>query len=69
MIVYGRNPVREAIRGSRSVGRIWVTKNALREPWLAGVTIPVVAASADEIERRCGSVDHQGICAEVEHFH
>jgi 23S rRNA (guanosine2251-2'-O)-methyltransferase len=66
VIVYGRNPVREAIRGRRSVLRIWATKHALREPWLAHQ--PVLAAGAQEIERRCGSEAHQGVCAEVEPF-
>ena len=66
MIVYGRNPVREAIRGPRSVTRVWATKNASREPWLAGLRLTVVAA--DEVERRCGSDAHQGICAEVSEF-
>jgi 23S rRNA (guanosine2251-2'-O)-methyltransferase len=69
MVVYGRNPVREAIRGPRTVSAVWATKNALREPWLeqAGLRV-LLAAPADEIEARCGSPDHQGICAEVSHF-
>lgn len=66
MIVYGRNPVREAIRGPRSVARVWATKNASREPWLSGSRLMVVAA--DEVELRCGSDAHQGICAEVSEF-
>jgi 23S rRNA (guanosine2251-2'-O)-methyltransferase len=68
VIVYGRNPVREALRGRRSVSRIWATKNALREPWLAHVGVPAAAAGAGEIEHRCGSEAHQGVCAEVEAF-
>jgi 23S rRNA (guanosine2251-2'-O)-methyltransferase len=68
VIVYGRNPVREALRGPRSVHRIWATKNALREPWLAGATVPVVSAGAEEIEHRCGSEAHQGVCADVQAF-
>jgi 23S rRNA (guanosine2251-2'-O)-methyltransferase len=67
VIVYGRNPVREAIRGPRPVFRAWATKNAGREPWLAGVRLDVSAA--DEIERLAGSPDHQGVCAEVGAFH
>jgi 23S rRNA (guanosine2251-2'-O)-methyltransferase len=65
MIVYGRNPVMEALRGRRSstVGEIWVTAGAAREPWLSGRSI--TTASAEEIERRCESSSHQGICAEV----
>jgi 23S rRNA (guanosine2251-2'-O)-methyltransferase len=68
VIVYGRNPVREAIRGPRSVHRVWATKNAAREPWLAGAEVPVGTSSADELQRRCGSADHQGVCAETEPF-
>ena len=50
MIIYGRNPVREAERGPRRVLRKWQ------------------GLSADELERICGSPDHQGICAEVEPY-
>src|ERR1700761_4003867 len=66
MVVYGRNPVREAIRGPRDVGRVWATAKVAQEPWLAGVGVAV--ADGEEIERRCGSADHQGICAEVSPF-
>lgn len=68
MIVYGRNPVREAIRGPRAVTRIWASKNAAREPWLGRETAAVTVSSAAEIERRAASPGHQGICAEVEPF-
>jgi 23S rRNA (guanosine2251-2'-O)-methyltransferase len=50
------------------VSRIWATKNALREPWLAGAAVRVVPAAAEEIEHRCGSEGHQGVCAEVAEF-
>lgn len=65
MIIYGRNPVREALRGRRadSVRDVWASAGAAREPWLAGV--PVATASAEEIERRCGSDAHQGVCADA----
>jgi 23S rRNA (guanosine2251-2'-O)-methyltransferase len=66
MIVYGRNPVREALRGPRAVTRVWATKNAAREPWLAGT--PLELATAEEIERRCGSLAHQGMCADAGPF-
>ena len=68
VIVYGRNPVREAIRGPRSVSRVWATANARREPWLAGLASITSSAAADELERICGSAEHQGICAEVSPF-
>ena len=50
MIVYGRNPVREAERGPRRVLQKWE------------------GLPADELERICGSPDHQGVCAEVEPY-
>jgi 23S rRNA (guanosine2251-2'-O)-methyltransferase len=50
VIVYGRNPVREAERGPRRVLRKWE------------------GLADDELERICGSPDHQGICAEVEPY-
>ncbi len=65
MILYGRNPVREALRGRRaaSVLEVWATAGAAREPWLARV--PVRTVAAEEIERRCGSSAHQGMCAQA----
>jgi 23S rRNA (guanosine2251-2'-O)-methyltransferase len=68
VIVYGRNPVREAIRGPRAVGHVWATKNAAREPWLENSGAPVSIAPAQEIARRSGSDASQGICAEVAPF-
>jgi 23S rRNA (guanosine2251-2'-O)-methyltransferase len=68
MIVYGRNAVREALRGPRRVGRIWVTKNALREPWLSGAPAVGEPVSAEEVAHICGSPEHQGVCAEVSAF-
>ena len=50
MIVYGRNPVREAERGPRRVLQKWE------------------GLPADELERICGSPDHQGVCAEVDPY-
>ena len=65
VIVYGRNPVREALRGRRAanVGEIWATSATAREAWLRGRSPRV--ASAQEIEQRCGSAAHQGVCAEA----
>ena len=66
MIIYGRNPVREAIRGPRTVSRVWATKNAGREDWVQAARPLVVGA--EEIERRSGSPAHQGVCAEVSEY-
>jgi 23S rRNA (guanosine2251-2'-O)-methyltransferase len=50
--IYGKRPVAEAERGRRRVHRVW------RAP----------EASAEELERLCGSPDHQGIVAEVDPY-
>jgi 23S rRNA (guanosine2251-2'-O)-methyltransferase len=68
VILYGRNPVAEALRGRRahSVQEIWASAGAQREPWLQGARaggVTVRSASAQEIELRCGSSAHQGVCA------
>ena len=71
MIVYGRNAVHEAIRGPRAVKRIWVTKGAAREAWLAEARkagAAIVESSAEEIASRSGSDGNQGICADVAEF-
>ena len=60
--LYGRNAVREAMRGRRRVRRIWATKAAAREFPRAEL------ATADEITARCGSDAHQGVCADVEEY-
>ncbi|HET7052724.1 MAG TPA: 23S rRNA (guanosine(2251)-2'-O)-methyltransferase RlmB [Solirubrobacterales bacterium] len=51
-IIYGRRPVEEAERGRRGVRRVW------RAPDTSG----------EELERLCGSPDHQGIVAEVDPY-
>jgi 23S rRNA (guanosine2251-2'-O)-methyltransferase len=65
VVVYGRNPVREALRGRRSVHRVWATAAAAREGWTGA---PLAVVGADEIELRCGSEAHQGVCAEVDPY-
>jgi 23S rRNA (guanosine2251-2'-O)-methyltransferase len=62
VIVYGRNAVREAVRGPRAVRTIWATKGAAAE--FPGSR----PATADEIARRGGSAGHQGVCADVEEY-
>jgi 23S rRNA (guanosine2251-2'-O)-methyltransferase len=65
VIIYGRNPVREALRGPRQVQRIWATAGTLREPWLQTGALTVIPAQAEQIESLCRSASHQGVCAEV----
>jgi 23S rRNA (guanosine2251-2'-O)-methyltransferase len=67
VILYGRNPVREAVRGPRRVERIWATAPAARsEGWLGGLGPEI--ASDHEIGELAGTSDHQGVCAEVEAY-
>jgi 23S rRNA (guanosine2251-2'-O)-methyltransferase len=70
VILYGRNPVAEALRGRRAhtVQELWAAAGALREPWLASAQargIRLHSASLTEIEQICGSESHQGVCALV----
>jgi len=62
VIVYGRNAVREALRGPRRVRQVWATRGAARE--FPGAS----PATAEEIARRAGAEAHQGVCADVEEF-
>jgi 23S rRNA (guanosine2251-2'-O)-methyltransferase len=62
MVIYGRNPVREALRGRRRVQRVWAAE---RGDWGAA---KVSIVSAEEIEERCGSDAHQGVCALVDAY-
>jgi 23S rRNA (guanosine2251-2'-O)-methyltransferase len=50
--IYGKRPVAEAERGRRRVLRVWKSPQT----------------PAEELERLCGSPDHQGIVAEVDPF-
>jgi 23S rRNA (guanosine2251-2'-O)-methyltransferase len=64
VILYGRNPIREALRaGRRPVLRVWATRGAAAEPWLREVD--VVEARPEDIAARAGTEAHQGLCAEV----
>jgi 23S rRNA (guanosine2251-2'-O)-methyltransferase len=63
--VYGRRAVTEALRGRRKVKRIWATAAAAREGFDGA---PVDIVSAEEVETRCGSDAHQGVCAQVSSY-
>lgn len=65
MILYGRNPVHEALRARRRrIESVWATERAARERWLHELS-DVRISTADELARRCGSPDHQGVCAQA----
>jgi 23S rRNA (guanosine2251-2'-O)-methyltransferase len=66
-VVYGRNPVREALRGRRRVLRCFVAGSGAEGlEFPAGVGIETVAP--EELERIAGSPDHQGVVCEVEPY-
>lgn len=66
MIVYGRNAVREALRGPRNVERLWVADPDSRFDVPAG--IDVVTATRDELDELSHGSPHQGVIARVEEF-
>jgi 23S rRNA (guanosine2251-2'-O)-methyltransferase len=65
VIVYGRNAVREALRGPRPVAQVWATERLAGAEWVRGGGAPVAVVAAAEVAQRSGSDGHQGICAEV----
>ena len=48
MIVYGRQAVREALRGRRAVRRVFATESAARAGWLESMAVEVVPAARIE---------------------
>ena len=70
--VYGRRPVREALRGRREVLEIWATERALAsEAWLrdAGDDGPRVHVKRDrELGEAAETRDHQGVVAWCEPY-
>jgi 23S rRNA (guanosine2251-2'-O)-methyltransferase len=69
-LVYGRRPVREALRGPREVLELWASERALRgEPWLLDTERPRVQTKPErELSEGAGTRDHQGVVAWCEPF-
>jgi 23S rRNA (guanosine2251-2'-O)-methyltransferase len=68
--VYGRNAVREALRGPRAVRELWATERALSaEPWLREAEgIRVQVKPERELTDALGNRDHQGVLARCEPY-
>jgi 23S rRNA (guanosine2251-2'-O)-methyltransferase len=76
-ILWGRNAVREALRGRRKVHRLWVASGAQGEAIVReledvatsggrNTTLPLVSRVEEvELEELAGSLDHQGVAAGV----
>ena len=69
-LVYGRQPVREALRGRREVLDLYVSERALAgEPWLQETTRPRPQVKTDpELDETAGTRDHQGVVALCEGY-
>jgi 23S rRNA (guanosine2251-2'-O)-methyltransferase len=67
-LIYGRNPVREALRaGRRQVPEIWATERAIgSEPWLAEQRAKVKLER--ELSEAAQTRDHQGVVAWAEPY-
>jgi len=67
-LVYGRNAVREALRGRREVLELWVSERAAGGlDWLAEGPRPQLRKER-ELTEAAGSADHQGVVAWAEPY-
>jgi 23S rRNA (guanosine2251-2'-O)-methyltransferase len=68
--VYGRRPVREALRGPREVLELWATERAVKgEDWLRETAQPRVQVKLEkDISEAAGTRDHQGVLAWCEPY-
>jgi 23S rRNA (guanosine2251-2'-O)-methyltransferase len=69
-LVYGRRPVREALRGPREVLELWASERASRsESWLQDVERPRVQTKLErDLSEAAGTRDHQGVVAWCEPY-
>jgi 23S rRNA (guanosine2251-2'-O)-methyltransferase len=67
-LVYGRNPVREALRGPREVYEIWATERAATQiPWVEHAPRRQIR-SERELSEAAGTREHQGVVAWCDPF-
>jgi 23S rRNA (guanosine2251-2'-O)-methyltransferase len=67
--VYGRRPVREALRGRRRVLELWASERALAaEPWLRESPVRVQVKLERGLTEAAGTRDHQGVVAWTEPY-
>jgi 23S rRNA (guanosine2251-2'-O)-methyltransferase len=67
-LVYGRNPVREALRGPREVHEIWATERAVAHvPWLEHAPNRQMKPER-ELTDAAGTREHQGVVAWCDPF-
>jgi len=67
--VYGRRPVREALRGRREVLELWAGERALAaEQWLREAPVKVQVKPERALTEAVGTRDHQGVVAWTEPY-
>src|SRR5436305_15321936 len=68
--LYGRRPVREALRGPREVLELWASERAARsEAWLREVERPRVQTKLErDLSEAAVTRDHQGVVAWCEPY-
>jgi 23S rRNA (guanosine2251-2'-O)-methyltransferase len=68
-LVYGRRPVREALRGPREVLELHATERAQKsELWLLDPGVRLLTKPERELTAEAGTQDHQGVVARVEPY-
>ena len=73
-IVFGRNPVLEALRGNRTVEKIYILKGSREGSAIKILAvakdkkIPIIEVDRQKLEKICSSSSHQGIAAAVNDF-
>lgn len=67
-VVYGRNPVREAMIGRRRVHRLLVSERAASTDFVTAARCPVEVLEVEALTAIAGSEDHQGVVARVDRY-
>ena len=72
LVVYGRRPVIEALRGERAVLRLWMSESQHRTPVVDAIIgearqagVPIGEASRQRLDELAGGGHHQGVVAEM----
>ncbi len=70
-VIYGRNPVLEALRGRRQVHRMWLSSEGRAEEIRLNSgrqSVPVEILERERLTQLAGAEEHQGFTAEVDAF-
>ncbi len=71
MIVYGVNPVLESLRSPHLPAEIFIRQNkdtdAVKRITAAAARHSIPVRRVDDVDKRCGSREHQGVCALIDH--